>query len=89
MTRFYWKNSSYFKIHGIICSSQHTQTVCACDAQLTPDQNTLYYDFCLEIYVPQDHLLRQIAPFLDLDDLRDHLAAHYSHADRPSVIPRC
>jgi len=25
--------------------------------QLPPDQNTLFYDFCLEKYVPQDHLL--------------------------------
>ena len=55
--------------------------------QLPPDQNTLFYDFCLEDYVPQDHLLRQIDPFLDLSDLRDHLAAHYSHTGRPSVDP--
>ena len=55
--------------------------------QLPPDQNTLFYDFCLENYVPQDHLLRRIDPFLDLTDLREHLAAHYSHTGRPSVDP--
>ena len=30
--------------------------------QLPPDQNALFYDFCLENYVPQDHLLRQLDP---------------------------
>ena len=55
--------------------------------QLPPSQNTLFYDFCLENYVPQDHLLRQIDPLLDLSDLRDHLASYYSHTGRPSVDP--
>ena len=55
--------------------------------QLPPSLNTLFYDFCLEQYVPQDHLLRQIDPFLDLSHLRDHLASYYSHTGRPSVDP--
>ena len=55
--------------------------------QLPPDQNALFYDFCLENYVPQDHLLRQIDPLLDLSDLRDHLASYYSPIGRPSVDP--
>ncbi len=55
--------------------------------QLPPDQNALFYDFCLENYVPQDHLLRQIDPFLDLTDLRDYLASYYSPTGRPSVDP--
>jgi len=55
--------------------------------QLPPDQNALFYDFFLETYVPQDHLLRQIDPFLDLSDLREHLASYYSHTGRPSVDP--
>ena len=42
--------------------------------QLPPSQNTLFYDFSLEKFVLQDHLLRQIDPLLDLSDLRDHLA---------------
>ena len=55
--------------------------------QLPPDQNGLFYDFCLENYVPQDHLLRQIDPLLDLSDLREHLSSFYSHTGRPSVDP--
>jgi len=55
--------------------------------QLAPDQNALFYDFCPEAYVPQGHLLRQIDPFLDLSDLREHLASYYSHTSRPSVDP--
>jgi len=55
--------------------------------QLPPDQNALFYDFCLENYVPQDHLLRQIDPFLELSDLREYLASYYSPIGRPSVDP--
>ena len=55
--------------------------------QLPPAQDTLFYDFCLKNFVPQDHLLRQIDPFLDLNDLRKHLAAYYSPIGRPSVDP--
>jgi transposase len=55
--------------------------------QLPPDQNALFYEFCLENYVPQDHLLRKIDPLLDLSDLRDHLSQYYSHTGRPSVDP--
>jgi len=55
--------------------------------QLPPDQNALFYEFCLENYVPQDHLLRKIDPLLDLSELRKHLTAYYSHTGRPSVDP--
>lgn len=55
--------------------------------QLPADQNALFYEFCLETYVPPDHLLRKIDPFLDLSDLRLHLAPYYSHTGRPSVDP--
>jgi transposase len=37
--------------------------------------------------MPADHLLRGIDRFLDLGDLRRHLAPFYSHTDRPSVDP--
>lgn len=50
-------------------------------------QNALFYEFCLETYVPHDHLLRQIDPFLDLNHLREHLSSFYSHTGRPSVDP--
>ena len=55
--------------------------------QLPPSQNTLFYDFSLEQFVPQNHLLRQIDSLLDLRELRDHLASYYSHTGRPSIDP--
>lgn len=55
--------------------------------QNTGDQNRLFYSRNLDDHVPADHLLRGIDRFLDLDDLRAHLAAFYSHTGRPSVDP--
>ncbi len=53
--------------------------------QTAPEQ--LFYDFCLEDHVPDDHLLRQIDPFLDLSDVRAELKPYYSPIGRPSVDP--
>ncbi len=53
--------------------------------QATPER--LFYDFCLEDHVPEDHLLRQIDRFLDLSDLRVTLKPFYSTIGRPSVDP--
>jgi transposase len=50
-------------------------------------QDEFFYSFNLDDVVPQDHLLRSIDRFLDLSDLREHLAPHYSHTGRPSVDP--
>ena len=50
-------------------------------------QQTLFYDFCLEDHVPQDHLLRRIADVLDLSDVRRQLAPYYSAMGRPSLDP--
>ena len=47
----------------------------------------LFYDFCLEDHVPDDHLLRRIDPFLDLSEIRASLRPHYSQLGRPSVDP--
>jgi transposase len=55
--------------------------------ELPPDQNNLFYDFCLDQHVPPDHLLRQISQVLDLGDLRQHLRSYYSHTGRPSIDP--
>jgi hypothetical protein len=55
--------------------------------QLPPDQNALFYDFCLEKHVPSDHLLRQIDAVCDLSNLRQHLADFYSTTGRPSIDP--
>lgn len=51
-------------------------------------QDQLFYSFNLEAHIPSDHLLRGIDRFLDLDDLRKHLAPFYSHTGRPSIDPQ-
>ena len=48
----------------------------------------LFYSFNLDDHIPSDHLLRGIDQFLDLGDLRQHLAPLYSHTGRPSIDPR-
>jgi transposase len=50
-------------------------------------QAPLFYSFNLEDHVPKNHLLRGIDRFLDLSELHQHLAPHYSHTGRPSVDP--
>jgi transposase len=50
-------------------------------------QAPLFYAFNLEDHVPRDHLLRGIDRFLDLSELRRHLASFYSHTGRPSIDP--
>jgi transposase len=50
-------------------------------------QAALFYEFSLEDHVPQDHLLRSIDGFVDLSDVRRHLAPFYSTTGRPSVDP--
>lgn len=47
----------------------------------------LFYCFNLDSHIPSDHLLRRIDRFLDLSDLRRHLAPFYSHTGRPSIDP--
>ena len=37
-------------------------------------QDQLFYSFNLNDHIPQDHLLRGIDQFLDLSELRRHLA---------------
>ena len=53
----------------------------------TDHQKRLFYSFDLEDHVPQNHLLRGINQHLDLSDLHQHLAEHYSHTGRPSIDP--
>jgi transposase len=50
-------------------------------------QDQLFYSFNLDAHVPPDHLLRRIDRFLDLGELRRHLAPFYSHTGRPSIDP--
>jgi len=55
--------------------------------QQSSGQDQLFYAFNLDAHVPQDHLLRGIDQFLDLSELRQHLAPFYSHTGRPSIDP--
>jgi transposase len=50
-------------------------------------QAALFYEFCLEDHVPQDHMLRSIDRFVDLSDIRPHLSSFYSSTGRPSIDP--
>jgi len=54
--------------------------------RLEDRQSSLFYDFCLETHVPDDHLLRQITKILDLSDVRQKLAPYYSAMGRPRSI---
>ena len=53
----------------------------------TGGQKKLFYSFNLDDHVPAEHLLRGIDRFLDLGELRRHLAPFYSQTGRPSVDP--
>ena len=55
--------------------------------QLGGAQDKLFYSFNLDNHVPREHLLRGIDHFLDLRDLRQHLAPFYSLMGRPSIDP--
>ncbi|MCA0873706.1 transposase [Seohaeicola saemankumensis] len=50
-------------------------------------QGALFYEFSIEDHVPSDHLLRAMDRFVDLGDMRRHLAPFYSSTGRPSVDP--
>ena len=50
-------------------------------------QAPLFYAFNLEDHIPGDHLLRGVDRFMDLSELRRHLAPFYSHTGRPSIDP--
>ena len=53
--------------------------------RLNHDQGQLFYSFCLEEAVPDDHLVREIAAVLDLAWVRAELAPYYSSTGRPSI----
>ena len=56
--------------------------------RLNHDQRQLFYSFCLDGVVPDDHLVRAIASVLDLSWVHKDLAPYYSTTGRPSII-RC
>jgi transposase len=55
--------------------------------RLSQDQEQLFYSFCLDAAVPDDHLVRQIAGVLDLSWVHAELRPFYSRMGRPSVDP--
>src|SRR5207342_3830727 len=54
--------------------------------RLNHDQRQLFYSFCLDEVVPDDHLVRAIASVLDLSWVHKDLAPYYSTTGRPSII---
>ena len=55
--------------------------------RLNHDQGQLFYSFCLEEVVPDDHLVRAIAAVLDLSWVHAELAPYYPKMGRPSIDP--
>jgi transposase len=51
------------------------------------DQPALVYDFALDWHVPADNMLRSIDRFVELKELRVHLAPFYNATGRPSIDP--
>src|SRR6202049_3466853 len=51
------------------------------------DQAALFYEFSLAQHFPATHMLRSIDRFVDLSDVRSHLAPFYSSTGRPSIDP--
>src|SRR5262245_3134802 len=55
--------------------------------RLNRDQRQLFYEFCLDEVVPDDHLVREISSVLDLSWVHAELAPYYSSTGRPSIDP--
>jgi transposase len=55
--------------------------------RLERDQEQLFYSFCLEEVVPDDHQVRAIAAVLDLSWVYSELSPHYPALGRPSIDP--
>ena len=55
--------------------------------RLNHDQVQLFYSFCLDEAVPDDHLIRGIAGVLDLSWVYCELATYYPKIGRPSIDP--
>src|SRR5690348_4627777 len=55
--------------------------------RLNQEQGRLFYSFCLDEVVPDDHLARKIASVLDLSWVHAELTPHYSPIERPSIDP--
>ena len=53
----------------------------------TDDQGHLFYDFCLDEAVPDDHPVRKIDAVVDLSWVYGELAPYYPTIGRPSIDP--
>ena len=51
------------------------------------EQGQLFYSFCLDEVVPDDHLVRDIAAVIDLSWVHAELAPYYPTIGRPSIDP--
>jgi transposase len=51
------------------------------------EQGRLFYEFCLDEAVPDDHLVRKIRAVLDLSWVYAELRPYYSEIGRPSIDP--
>jgi transposase len=51
------------------------------------DQGPLFYEFCLDEAVPDDHLVRKIDAVVDLSWVYAELESHYPTLGRPSIDP--
>ena len=52
-------------------------------------QAALSYEFSLEDHVSQDHLLRSIDRFVDLDDIRQYWLRFTARLVAPRLISNC
>jgi transposase len=57
------------------------------DGAANHNQRQFFYSFCLDEAVPGDHLVREIAPVLDLSWVHCELAPFYPKLGRPSIDP--
>ena len=55
--------------------------------RLNHNQGQLFYSFCLDEAVPDDHLVRRIADVFDLSWVHRELASYYPKIGRPSIDP--
>ena len=55
--------------------------------QLESEQNSMFYNFCLEKHIPKNYPLRRINKLLNFKEIRKHLDSFYSHTGKPSFHP--
>jgi hypothetical protein len=53
--------------------------------RLNREQEQLFYSFCLDEVVPDDHLVREIAAVLDLSWVHTELAPYYPPIGRNKI----